>query len=169
MHMTLKLTSIEIKAKVADEVFLATALLHRENPDREDFSISEIVERAAQENLFGELRPGVRVHASLHCVANRAPNPGRYRMLYATGERRRLLHAGDEIHPDRNGKIWPNPEDVPARYAELIEWAKQRYGTGTPRRVPWLDGVLQLRGLGRELWRGEDPDDYVRKLRENWR
>jgi len=25
-----------------------------------------------------------------------------------------------------------------------------------------------MRGLGRELWRGENPDEYVRKLRENW-
>jgi hypothetical protein len=27
--------------KVADEVWIATALLHRENPKREDFSVSE--------------------------------------------------------------------------------------------------------------------------------
>lgn len=82
--------------KIADEVFIATALLHRENPDREDFTIGEIVERAAKENLVGELRRGVRVHASLHCVANRAPNLGRYRMLYATGDRtRRLLQSSD--------------------------------------------------------------------------
>jgi hypothetical protein len=155
--------------KVADEVFIATALLHRENPKRSDFTISEIVERAAKENLFGELRPGVRVHASLHCVANRAPNPGRYRMLYATGGRtRRLLRSGDDEHPGRTGKIWPDPEAVPSRYTELINWAKQRYGKPSSHQTRWLDGVLQMRGLGRELWRGENPDEYVRKLRENW-
>ena len=150
-------------------MFIATALLHRENPKRPDFTISEIVERAAKENLFGELRPGVRVHASLHCVANRAPNPGRYRMLYATGERtRRLLRSGDDEHPGRTGKIWPDPEEVPSRYAELIQWAKQQYGKPSSHQARWLDGVLQMRGLGRELWRGENPDEYVRKLRENW-
>ena len=149
---------------VADEVFIATALLHRENPEREDFTISEIVDRAAKENLTGQLRPGVRVHTSLHCVANRAPNPGRYRMLYATGERtRRLLRSGDETHPERTGKTWPNPEDLPPQYHELIEWAKKQYG-----KTRWLDGIFQMRGLGRELWRGEDPDEYVRKLRVNW-
>jgi hypothetical protein len=25
-----------------------------------------------------------------------------------------------------------------------------------------------MRGLGRELWRGEDADRYVAALRENW-
>ena len=155
--------------KVADEVFLATALLHRENPDREDFTISEIVDRAGKENLAGELRPGVRVHASLHCIANRPPNPARYRMLYATGEvMRRLLLSQDDVHPGRTGKIWPDPEDIPKQYRELIDWAKQRFGTATPRRDHWLSGILQMRGLGRELWREEDPDEYVRKLREDW-
>jgi len=163
---TLKRTEI----KVADEVFIVTALLHREHPERQDFTISEIVERAAKENLFGELRPGVRVHVSLHCVANRPPNPGRYRMLYATGERtRRLLCSGDTVHPERTGKIWPEEDEVPERYRELIEWAKRRYGKATPQRTRWLDGIFKLRGLGRELWRGQDPDDYVREQRENWK
>ncbi len=155
--------------RVADEVFIATALLHRENPDRQDFTISEIVDRAAKEKLTNVLRPGVRVHASLHCVANVAPNPGRYRMLYATGDRmRRLLRAGDNVHPERTGKIWPDPQDVPAQYSELIEWTKRRFGKEGPSEGRWLDGIFALRGMGRELWQGDDPDEYVRKLREDW-
>lgn len=161
------LTAIQIK--VADEVFIATALLHREHPDREDFSVTEIVERAIQENLVGEIRPGVKVHAYLHCVANRAPNPARLRMLYASTDRtRRLLRSGDDVHPERNGKIFPDPDDVPEQYRELIEWAKQRYGKEQPPRTRWLDGILQMRGMGRELWKDEDPDVYVRRLREDW-
>jgi hypothetical protein len=82
--------------KVADEVWLATALLHREHPDRADFTVAEIVERARQEGLTPELRPGVYLHANLHCVANRPPNPGRYLMLVETGpNRRRLYRPGD--------------------------------------------------------------------------
>ena len=77
--------------KVADEVWIATALLHRENPKREDFSVAEIVSRARRENTSGEIRPGVQVHAYLHCVANRPPKPGRYRILYATGKSTRRL------------------------------------------------------------------------------
>ncbi|MDP9379453.1 MAG: hypothetical protein M3Q29_04755 [Chloroflexota bacterium] len=68
--------------KVADEVWIAAALLHREHPDRPDFSIAEIVDRVAQEGLHKPLRPGVQIHATLHCVANKRPNPGTYRMLY---------------------------------------------------------------------------------------
>jgi hypothetical protein len=154
--------------RVADETLLAVALLHRENPDRADFSIAEIVERAARENITGHLRPGVQWHASLHGVANMAPNPARLRMLYATREgRRRLLNPNDDVHPGRTGKIFPNPDDVPEKYGELIEWAKQRYGEEN-RGERWLEGIFQLQGLGKEIWRGVDPDEYVRELREGW-
>ncbi len=72
------------KVKVADEVWIATALLHREDPGAPDFLIDEIVDRARREGLHEPLRPGVYVHVVLHCVANRQPNPGRYRMLFET-------------------------------------------------------------------------------------
>jgi hypothetical protein len=155
--------------RVADETFLAVALLHRENPDRADFPIAEIVERAARENIAGHLRPGIQWHASLHCVANLAPNPARLRMLYATWEgRRRLLNPNDEVHAARTGKIFPHPEDVPEKYRELIEWAKQRYEEENRAGGRWLEGIFQLQGLGQEIWRGVDPDKYVRELREGW-
>jgi hypothetical protein len=161
--------TMNTKIKVADEVFIATALLHKENPKREDFTIGEIVARAGKENLYGELRPGVRVHASIHCVANRPPNPGRYRMLYATGDHtRRLLRSCDDVRPDRTGKIWPDPRDIPPQYHELIDWAKQQFGKESEKRSRWMDGIFHLRGMGRTLCHGEDPDEYVRKLRENW-
>ena len=66
--------------KVADEVFIATALLHRENRGRVDFTIGEIAARAQRENLFGNsapvsgsmlrfsvLRTGPRVQANTGC------------------------------------------------------------------------------------------------------
>lgn len=30
------------------------------------------------------------------------------------------------------------------------------------------DPILALRGLGKEVWKGVDPDEYVEKLREGW-
>lgn len=152
---------------VADEVWIATALLHREQPDREDFTESEILARVEAEGLVRPLRPGVRVHINLHCVANRAPNPGRYRMLVETGPgRRRLFRRGDDYHPLREGaKTRPNRAAVPDRYRDLIDWYEARErGTADERYA----GLLGLRGLGREAWEGVDPDAYVRQLREGW-
>src|SRR5437763_17039802 len=107
--------------KVADEVWIATALLHRENPKREDFSVSEIVARARRENLSGELRPGVQVHAYLHCVANVPPNPGRYRMLYATGTNTpRLFRDRPDFHPARpRGNAPPPTKHTPPPYQPI--------------------------------------------------
>ena len=162
-------TSLDNDIKVADEVFIATALLHREQPDRAEFTISEIVARVERERLSAKLRPGVRVHASQHCVANRRPNPGRYRMLYATGANtRRLFAANDAAYPGRDGKIFPSPDDVPARYHDLIDWAKERYAAdpATPKR--WLGELIAFRGMGKKYASIETPDEYVSRLREEW-
>src|SRR5271163_3305400 len=101
--------------RVADEVWIAAALLHRENPGRSDFAVEEIVDRVAREDLSGSLRPSVYVHVVEHCVANRAPNPNRYRMLFETGPgRRRLFRPGDAYDMERGGsKIVPGSEDIP--------------------------------------------------------
>jgi hypothetical protein len=127
-----------IDASCAVEVFLATAILHQEKPERRDFTIQEIVNRAAKENVTGEMRSGVNVHASQHCVANRAPNPAKHRMLFATGKHtRRLLMPGDEVHPGRTGKIFPEQSEIPERYLPLLEWAKQRYEHGLGDARQW--------------------------------
>lgn len=154
--------------KVADEVWIATALLHREHPERDDFTIDEIVDRVRRVALTPELRPGVRVHALLHCVANRPPNPARYRMLFATGKgSRRLYRPGDPAHPARTGKMEPAKEEVPAGYRELLGWYHTRYARRPPG-VERPDPLLALRGSGKALWADEHADDYVRRLREGW-
>ena len=114
--------------KVADEVWIATALLHREHPTRPSFRLREIVDRAAQEGLHRSLRPGVQSHASLHCVAGMRPNAGLYRMLSATPDRgRRLFRPGDEVHPKRNGKTTPARSEIPESYHYLLDWYEQEY------------------------------------------
>jgi hypothetical protein len=155
--------------RVADEVWLATALLHRENPGRSDFTVSEIVDRARKEGIAGDLRPGVYVHALQHCVANRAPSPARYRMLYATGKlKRRLFYKGDSYHPARDGaKITPACDEIPSEYVYLLDWYSSNYAA-PQSKASAENSILELRGLGREIWEGVDPDEYVRKLREGW-
>ena len=155
--------------KIADEVWVAAALLQREEPDQADFSIEEIVERAKRESISGPIRPGVYVHVVQHCVANRPPNPARYRMLFETGAgRRRLFRKGDASHPARAGaKVTPNPEDLPERYRGLLAWYED-WCSKMDRAAPEADPLLALLGSGKRLWQDEHADDYVRRLREGW-
>jgi len=159
----------KVHVKVADEVWVAAALLHQEHPNQADFSVEEIVERAGKQAMAGALRPGVYVHAVQHCVANRPPNPGRYRMLFETSAgRRRLFRKGDPYHPLREGaKVAPNPEDLPAGYGGLVTW----YANWTIAAITAAsetDPLLGLAGSGKKLWRDEHADEYVRRLREGW-
>jgi hypothetical protein len=155
--------------KVADEVWIATALLHRDHSDRADFAIEEIVQRASEEAGNQPLRPGVYVHVVQHCVANRPPNPGRYRMLLETAPgRRRLFRNGDNYDTAREGaKIVPAREDIPSKYAALLDWYRDWAQDREKDRIK-NDPLLALRGSGKELWADEHADEYVRRLREGW-
>jgi hypothetical protein len=155
--------------KVADEVWIAAALLHREHPDQADFAIDEIMQRATKEAGQQPLRPGVYVHVVQHCVANRPPNPGRYRMLYETAPgRRRLFRNGDHYDAAREGaKTVPISEDIPSEYASLLDWYQDWNQDNLEDRIK-NDPLLALRGSGKELWADEHADEYVRRLREGW-
>jgi hypothetical protein len=155
--------------KVADEVWIATALLHRERPDRTEFTVAEIVARAEREHVEGRLRPGVYVHAQRHCVANLPADPARYRMLFATGKStRRLFRPGDACDPQRErGKTAPVSDEIPARYRALVDWYHQEY-TKQSRRPTVKDPLMSARAAGRHLAGVEHPDEDVRRLRESW-
>jgi AbrB family looped-hinge helix DNA binding protein len=114
---------------IANSIWLATALLHWQNPRAADFSVGEIVRKAIAENLVEGFRPGLQVFASKHCVANKSPNPGRYRMLLETTRgRRRLFRNGDPFDAGRKqGKIRPDKQDVPPAYQRLIDWYEAQY------------------------------------------
>jgi hypothetical protein len=155
--------------KIADEVWIATALLHREQPGRPDFTTDEIIERARQESIAGELRPGVRVYVLLHCVANYPPNPARYRVLFAAGKHtRRLFRQGDAYNDARRDSSFvPERAAIPTRYHALLDWYASDYSQRRPAFDP-ADSILALRGTGKELWADEHADEYVRRLREDW-
>jgi len=155
--------------RVADEVWIVTALLHREQPTQPDFTLQEIIERAEKEGIAGKVRPGVYVHIVQHCVANRPPNPGRYRMLFETSPgRRRLFRKGDGYHSVREGaKIAPNPEDIPDRYRTLLAWYRE-WCSVSLKAASEADPLLSLAGSGRHLWADEHADEYVQRLREGW-
>lgn len=157
------------KIRVADEVWIVTALLHRENPEQADFSIEEIMGRAAKEQIAGAIRPGVYVHVVQHCVANRPANPARCRMLFETRPgRRRLFRKGDACHPTRDGaKIIPGPNEMPVGYAALLLWYRN-WASATAIASSEADPLTALAGLGKNLWADEHADEYVRRIREGW-
>jgi hypothetical protein len=90
-------------------------------------------------------------------------------MLYATGKnRRRLFRAGDDFHPDRrDGKVAPSKHDLPTAYQTLLDWYQGKF-VGEQKAVEKRDPILGLRGLGKEIWAGEDADEYVSRLRGGW-
>jgi len=165
--------TIKTTIKVADEVWVTTALLHRLHPERLDFAIDEIVrfaETAQELRSMGPIRPSFYVHVVQHCVANRPPNPGRYKMLFETVPgRRRLFRPGDPFHPGRNGgKISPKAEALSENwFKELLAWYRGWCSQHATRAIE-NDPLLALYGSGRELWADENADDYVRRLREGW-
>ena len=128
---------------IADAAWLATALLHRENVHAGDFSVQDIIQKATREKLVDRFRPGLQVHVSKHCVANKSPNPTPYRMLFETARgRRRLFKNGDPFHADRqDGKIRPHKEDLPPQYQQLVDWYDAVYSKQTPPPTPASTGV----------------------------
>jgi hypothetical protein len=162
-------TSTAMAIKLADEVWVAAALLHRERPEQVDFAVQQIVERATREIGGIRLRPGFYGHVVQHCVANRPPSPGRYRILFETSPgRRRLFREGDSYHPQRAGaKTSPRPEDLPAIYEHLLSWYRQ-WSSAARDKAAEADPLLALRGSGKRVWAKEHADDYVRRLRAGW-
>ena len=152
---------------VATETWIAVALLHREHPERGEFTVLEIVDRVKAERITGSLRPGVKTHAAFHMVANRSAKPAKLRMLYEPRRGlRRLFREGDEANPERTGRSVPKAEAVPSKYRYLLDWYRSVYNA--PVHEPWLQGVQALIGAGREIFAGVDADQFVRQLREGW-
>ena len=151
--------------KLADEIWIATALLHREHPDAQDFAVQDIRSRLTVENLTGEPRPGVGAHLSQHCVANRPPSTGRYLFLFATApDRRRLYRPGDPHDARRDaGRLRPRREEIPDQYHHLIDWYERQWAPGSSE-----DPLLALAARNRDLWSNVDADGYVRRLREGF-
>ncbi len=152
---------------LADEVFLVVADLHRNNPSTRDFSVREILEHAHALALAEERRSGFAIHVRQHCVANLPPNPGKYRILFASGKaRRRLLNPNDPVAPGRTGKIFPGLAEIDPRYAEVVEWARKRFEDLRADDSVYKR-LIHLRGSGKGLWT-EGADAFVAELRKDW-
>ena len=154
---------------VADEVWVALAMLHRNQPERASFYASEIVDQIRAEKAAGSFRPGIHPHIYLHCVANLAPNAARYRMLFKLDDDTyRLYRTGDYAHPERRGKTAPKRNDLPTRYHHLLDWYETNYCRREAIAADQDDPILQLWGLGKHIWADATADDYVASLRAGW-
>ena len=122
--------------RVADQAWVATALLHKENPERTDFTLDEVLRRAGAE--FGyPLQPGVRQHIVSHGVAQIQPTPARLRMFTRTDRaRRRLFRPGDAVNPNRTGPTYPDPQRLDEKYRPLVEWYLRQYAHVDAARTP---------------------------------
>jgi hypothetical protein len=153
--------------KVADEVWLALGLLHRENPSRDSFGPQEIAARAQSLHPAVPNRSGVMPHIYAHCVANVEPTSGRYRMLYRTSDGTlRLYRAGDDYHAAREGsKIAPQRAGLPEEYRELHDWYYRDYSA---QRGDDDDPLMELVGLGADVWkRLGGGDEFIRWQRSD--
>ena len=152
----------------ADLVWIAMASLSREFPDRTGFPPDEIRRRASELEPGLEFAPStIPTHIGRHCVANKKPDPGRHRKLYALADGTyRLFRDGDFYDPGRrNGKVEPDPGSIPEKYRPLVVWYRQ----AQPAAAPKEDPLLALRGLGKELWRElGGGEKFIRELRANW-
>lgn len=154
---------------LSDECWLALAILHREAHGRLSFTAREILERVRREAAHPELRAGVQPHIYQHNVANVPPSSGGYRMFYRLDDGTfRLYRPGDDFHPLRHGKTRPERSHLPKRYHPLLDWYEREYCAATPALSYENDPVLAMRGVGKEIWEGIDPDKYVADLRAGW-
>jgi hypothetical protein len=154
---------------VADECWVALALLHREHPERTSFTPRQILDRLKQERAHAGLRPGVQTHIYLHNVANIPPNSAKYRMFYRLEDATlRLYRPGDDFDAARTGKAVPQRSELPQRYHELLDWYENEYcRLGSPEDEK-CDPILQMLGVGREIWREEGGDAFVTRERASW-
>jgi hypothetical protein len=157
--------AIAIQVLVADEAWIALASLHRKHPKRQSFSAAEIMESAKREKAHPESRAGLQPHIYLHNVANLRPNSASYRMFYKVGAGYRLFRPDDDIHTDRKGKVAPHREELPKQYHPLLDWYEKEYSRQSSTTNDDEDPVLQMWGVGKEIWKDEDGDAFIARER----
>ena len=162
-------TVVDLTIRVADECWIALSLLTKVHPERQSFTASEIAKQVQSEGAHPDVRPGVLPHIHLHNVANPPPNPARYRMFHKLADGTYRLHRPtDWYHPQRTGKTHPKRVELPVKYHALLDWYETEYCAAATGDRDLFDPLLALRGVGREVWAGVDPDSYVEGLRAGW-
>ncbi len=161
--------------RLADRLWIAVALLHREFPNSEGFSRDEIRRKIDELGLVtGEERKNsVNPHLGQHLVANETPSTTKkYQMLFKTDRGNlRLYHPGDPTDDARKShrspKFVPKRDEIPTQYQPLLDWYSEWIAKEQKARAVNYDDdpLIRLIGSGRHIWADEHADEYVENLR----
>jgi hypothetical protein len=148
---------------LVDEIWVATLLLHKENPSRSDFSVSEIRDKVLELNPKRSSSPGLNTHLSTHCIAGKPKHGTNNRILTETRRGyRRLFREGDPFDASReNGKIIPDAKELPEQYRPLISWYQSSYNQ---RQVKTMAADERVRILKTLI--GSIPDEDLKRMSE---
>jgi hypothetical protein len=80
----------------------------------------------------------------------------------------RLFRPGDECDPTRNGKTKPERSDLPEKYRPLLDWYEKEYCSDRGSSGEDSDPVLQMWGVGKEIWADEGGDAFIERERNSW-
>jgi len=105
-------------------VWLATAILHRENPQSDAFQAKEIFHKVKELDLLSVSDVTINMHITSHCVASTKASPDRHKKLTRVRSGwYRLFQEGDPVHETRvNGQQEPLPEMLPSQYQNIVDW-----------------------------------------------
>lgn len=117
------------KPTTSNAVWIATAILHQENKDKDAFQAKEIFQKVKDLDLQGASDETLKIHISSHCVASGKASPDTHRKLVRVQNGwYRLFRPGDSFHPTRErGRIAPLAEEIPSDYSSLLEWYNNKY------------------------------------------
>jgi hypothetical protein len=170
---------------LADRLWIAVALLHKQLSERQDFSKDEIRKKLDDLGLtIPAERKSVNPHLSQHMVANAHPSTtSKYRMLFRTDSGNlRLYRPGDSVdvgrQSHRSPKYCPNRNEIPEEYRSLLDWYEAWVtapvpgkSSSSPPSLPNAapnydnDPLIRLIGSGKHIWADEHADEYVENLR----
>ncbi len=149
----------------SDAVWIATALLHYEHPDRQSFPSDGIVSSVLQHGLTHATRTVVADFVDRLAVSNRKPEveTERVSMLFALPDgTRRVFQTLDSVERERWGAAGhPAWETLPQEFYYLRDWY-ERWDQASIDASP--DPLLRLVGS----WTYGGADEYVASLRQGW-
>ena len=152
-------------------VWLATAILHRDNPQSDAFSAKEIFNKVKQLDLLSVSDSTINMHITSHCVASGKESPDRHRKLTRVRPGwYRLFREGDSFHETRStGQTVPLAEMLPLRFKDVIDWYHREYNVTTVSKslTEPITSEIERQMVG-ELYLIEIGEDNTIKLPDSF-